>query len=95
MVCSVGVFFKVSSSVGHPAELVKLIPNALASYIPKSLLVFGEEKPNVQDLNKKPWTREQVIGVGSSFPSLPALASVGPRVPQIHLEMEPFLLENH
>lgn len=78
MVCSVGVFFKVSSSVGHPAELVKLIPNALATYIPKSLLVFGEEKPNVQDLNKKPWTREQVIGVGSFFPSLPALASVGP-----------------
>lgn len=78
MVCSVGVFFKVSSSVGHPAELVKLIPNALASYIPKSLLVFGEEKPNVQDLNKKPWTREQVMGMGSSFPSLPALASVGP-----------------
>ncbi|KAM4765097.1 mesothelin isoform 1-T2 [Cyanocitta cristata] len=50
---------KVSSSVDHPAELVKLIPSALASYIPKSLLVFGEEKPNVQDLNNKPWTREQ------------------------------------
>ncbi|XP_068063370.1 mesothelin-like isoform X2 [Anomalospiza imberbis] len=50
---------KVSSRVGHPSELVKLIPNALASYIPKSLLVFGEEKPNVQDLNSKPWTREQ------------------------------------
>ncbi|XP_041575024.2 otoancorin isoform X1 [Taeniopygia guttata] len=50
---------KVSSRVGHPAELVKLIPNALASYIPKSLLVFEEEKPNVQDLNNKPWSREQ------------------------------------
>ncbi|XP_063270153.1 mesothelin isoform X2 [Prinia subflava] len=50
---------KVSSRVDHPAELVKLIPNALASYIPKSLLVFGEEKPNVQDLNDKPWTRDQ------------------------------------
>ncbi|KAM7038888.1 mesothelin [Acridotheres tristis] len=50
---------KVSSSVGHPSELVKLIPNALASSIPKSLLVFGEEKPNVQDLNDKPWTRDQ------------------------------------
>ncbi|XP_005054043.1 PREDICTED: mesothelin [Ficedula albicollis] len=50
---------KVSSRVGHPAELVKLIPNALASYIPKPLLVFGEEKPNVQDLNNKPWTRDQ------------------------------------
>ncbi|XP_033373895.1 mesothelin-like [Parus major] len=50
---------KVSSRVGHPSELVKLIPSALASYIPKSLLVFGEEKPNVQDLNDKPWTRDQ------------------------------------
>ncbi|XP_077643080.1 mesothelin-like [Lonchura striata] len=50
---------KVSSRVGHPAELVKLIPNALASYIPKSLLVFDEEKPNVEDLNNKPWSREQ------------------------------------
>ncbi|XP_041318000.1 mesothelin [Pyrgilauda ruficollis] len=50
---------KVSSRVGHPSELVRLIPSALASSIPKSLLVFGEEKPNVQDLNNKPWTREQ------------------------------------
>ncbi|XP_054699633.1 mesothelin [Grus americana] len=50
---------KISSSVGHPADLVKYIPDALASYIPKSLLVFGEEKPNVQDLNSKTWTREQ------------------------------------
>lgn len=62
MVCSVGVFSKVSSRVGHPSELVKLIPSALASYIPKALLVFGEEKPNVQDLNNKPWTRDQVRG---------------------------------
>lgn len=50
---------KVSSSVAHPTELVELIPEALARYIPKSLLVFGEEKPNVQDLNNKTWTREQ------------------------------------
>ncbi|KAM6320041.1 mesothelin isoform 2-T12 [Podargus strigoides] len=50
---------KISSSVGHPADLVKYTPDALASYIPKSLLVFGEEKPNIQDLNSKPWTREQ------------------------------------
>ncbi|KAM7007567.1 mesothelin [Passerculus sandwichensis] len=50
---------KVSSRVAHPSELVRLIPSALASSIPKSLLVFGEEKPNVQDLNNKPWTREQ------------------------------------
>ncbi|KAM9013306.1 mesothelin isoform 1-T1 [Ara ararauna] len=50
---------KLSSSVHHPADLVKYIPDALASYIPKSLLVFGEEKPNIQDLNSKTWTREQ------------------------------------
>ncbi|XP_019329501.1 PREDICTED: mesothelin [Aptenodytes forsteri] len=50
---------KISSSVGHPADLVKYIPDALASYIPKSLLVFGEEKPSIQDLNSKMWTREQ------------------------------------
>ncbi|XP_077043149.1 mesothelin [Agelaius phoeniceus] len=50
---------KVSSRVGHPSELVKLIPSALATSIPKSLLVFGEEMPNLQDLNNKPWTREQ------------------------------------
>ncbi|XP_008939120.1 PREDICTED: mesothelin, partial [Merops nubicus] len=50
---------KISSSIGHPADLVKYIPDALASYVPKSLLVFGEEKPNIQDLNSKTWTREQ------------------------------------
>ncbi|KAM6352548.1 otoancorin-like isoform 1-T7 [Alca torda] len=50
---------KISSSVGHPADLVKYIPDALASYIPKSLLVFGEEKPNILDLNSKKWTPEQ------------------------------------
>ncbi|KAL9835721.1 mesothelin [Geothlypis trichas] len=50
---------KVSSRVGDPSELVRLIPSALASSIPKSLLVFGEEMPNVEDLNNKPWTREQ------------------------------------
>ncbi|XP_068764816.1 mesothelin isoform X5 [Struthio camelus] len=50
---------KISSTVGHPTDLVKYIPDALASYIPKSLLVFGEEKPNIQDLNQKTWTREQ------------------------------------
>ncbi|XP_030814303.1 mesothelin [Camarhynchus parvulus] len=50
---------KVSSSVARPAELVRLIPSTLASSIPKSLLVFGEEMPNLQDLNNKPWTREQ------------------------------------
>ncbi|KAM6196701.1 mesothelin [Sarcoramphus papa] len=50
---------KISSSIGDPADLVKYIPDALASYIPKSLLVFGEKKPNIQDLNSKMWTREQ------------------------------------
>ncbi|XP_047916908.2 mesothelin [Anser cygnoides] len=49
----------VSSSVSHPAELVKRIPDALASYIPKSLLVFEDEKPSIEDLNRKMWTREQ------------------------------------
>lgn len=71
-------FFKVSSRVDHPAELVKLIPNALASYIPKSLLVFEEEKPNVQDLNNKPWSREQVRGgeLLLPLPGSPALCGV-------------------
>ncbi|XP_025950951.2 mesothelin [Dromaius novaehollandiae] len=50
---------KISSSVGHPADLVKYIPDAFTSYIPKSLLLFGKEKPNIQDLNQKTWTREQ------------------------------------
>ncbi|XP_062444284.1 uncharacterized protein LOC134147287 isoform X2 [Rhea pennata] len=50
---------KISSSVSHPTDLVKYIPDALASYIPKSLLIFGKEKPNIQDLNQKTWTREQ------------------------------------
>uniref|UniRef100_A0A8C3J1L6 Mesothelin n=1 Tax=Calidris pygmaea TaxID=425635 RepID=A0A8C3J1L6_9CHAR len=50
---------KIYSSVGHPADLVKYVPDPLASYIPKSLLVFGGEKPNIQDLNSKTWTREQ------------------------------------
>ncbi|KAM6054904.1 mesothelin isoform 2-T2 [Chlamydotis macqueenii] len=50
---------KISSSVDHPADLVKYVPDGLASYIPKSLLVFGEKKPNIQDLNSKMWTPEQ------------------------------------
>ncbi|XP_064317471.1 mesothelin [Phalacrocorax carbo] len=50
---------KISSSVDRSVDLVKYIPDGLASYIPKSLLVFGEEKPSIQDLNSKTWTREQ------------------------------------
>ncbi|XP_068002585.1 mesothelin-like isoform X1 [Melanerpes formicivorus] len=50
---------KISSRVSHPAELVPCVPGALARYIPKSLLVFGEEEPNIQDLNSKPWTPGQ------------------------------------
>ncbi|KAM9372394.1 mesothelin [Phaethornis superciliosus] len=50
---------QISSSGVHPADLVKYIPDALATYIPKTLLVFGEEKPSIQDLNSKRWTREQ------------------------------------
>ncbi|XP_025909821.1 mesothelin [Nothoprocta perdicaria] len=50
---------KISSGLDHPADLVKYIPDALASYIPKSLLVFEKEKPNIQDLNQKTWTPEQ------------------------------------
>lgn len=70
-----GFFSQVSSRAGHPSELVQLIPDALASYIPKSLLVFGEEEPNVQDLNNKPWTRDQVMrgGLLLPLPASPAL----------------------
>ncbi|XP_004945280.2 mesothelin isoform X1 [Gallus gallus] len=50
---------KISSSVANPSDLVKLIPAALASYIPKSLLIFEGEKLSVEDLNSKMWTREQ------------------------------------
>lgn len=54
-------FFQISSSVANPSDLVKLIPAALANYIPKSLLIFEGEKLSVEDLNSKMWTREQVI----------------------------------
>ncbi|XP_074867216.1 mesothelin [Carettochelys insculpta] len=50
---------KIASVAGSPVRLVKYIPNSLASYVPKSLLAFGEEKPNVQELNQKLWNREQ------------------------------------
>ncbi|XP_042720397.1 mesothelin-like [Lagopus leucura] len=50
---------KISSSVSNPADLVKLIPGALASYIPKSLLIFEDEKLSIEDLNSKMWTRDQ------------------------------------
>ncbi|CAM4519111.1 unnamed protein product [Lepidochelys kempii] len=50
---------KIASAAGSPINLVKYVPNSLASYIPKSLLAFGNEKPSVQELNQKLWSREQ------------------------------------
>ncbi|XP_067390320.1 mesothelin [Emydura macquarii macquarii] len=50
---------KIVSAAGSPVSLVKYVPNSLASYIPKSLLAFGNEKPDLQELNQKPWNREQ------------------------------------
>ncbi|XP_053899059.1 uncharacterized protein LOC128844930 [Malaclemys terrapin pileata] len=50
---------KIASAAGSPVNLVKYVPDSLASYIPKSLLAFGNEKPSVQELNRKLWSREQ------------------------------------
>ncbi|OXB68798.1 hypothetical protein ASZ78_002213, partial [Callipepla squamata] len=50
---------KISSSVDNPADLVKFTPSALTTYIPKSLLIFEDEKLNIEDLNSKVWTQEQ------------------------------------
>ncbi|OXB81895.1 UNVERIFIED_CONTAM: hypothetical protein H355_015092 [Colinus virginianus] len=50
---------KISSSVGNPADLVKFTPSALTTYIPKSLLIFEDEKLSIEDLNSKVWTQEQ------------------------------------
>uniref|UniRef100_A0A8C9ES61 Mesothelin n=1 Tax=Pavo cristatus TaxID=9049 RepID=A0A8C9ES61_PAVCR len=59
LLCSLPSRVEISSSVGNPADLVKLIPGALASYIPKSLLIFEDEKLSIEDLNNKMWTPEQ------------------------------------
>nr|XP_014432129.1 otoancorin-like [Pelodiscus sinensis] len=68
---------KIASAAGSPVSLVKHIPNSLAIYIPKSRLAFGDEKPDVQELNQKLWSREQaamffndVLKVESNFSRL-------------------------
>ncbi|XP_025060456.1 mesothelin [Alligator sinensis] len=50
---------KMSSAISSPIDLIKYVPDALVDHIPKSLLVFGNLRPRVQDLNQKSWSREQ------------------------------------
>ncbi|XP_019397678.1 PREDICTED: mesothelin [Crocodylus porosus] len=50
---------KMSSAISSPIDLIKYVPDALVDHIPKSLLVFGNFRPHIQDLNQKSWSREQ------------------------------------
>ncbi|XP_069841032.1 mesothelin-like [Dendropsophus ebraccatus] len=42
-----------------PSTVVKNIPASLASFIPKSLLLFSSDKPSLQDVNGKSWSPDQ------------------------------------
>ncbi|MEE6497898.1 hypothetical protein FKM82_002921 [Ascaphus truei] len=60
-----------------PGNLIKNVPSNLVSYIPKPLLIFKSDKPNVQDLNGKKWNSdqasmffEQVVSLQSDFTNL-------------------------
>ncbi|KAG8549982.1 hypothetical protein GDO81_030124 [Engystomops pustulosus] len=41
------------------SSVVKNVPSSLASFIPKSSLLFKSEKPSLQDVNGKSWTPDQ------------------------------------
>ncbi|XP_053327418.1 uncharacterized protein LOC128501813 [Spea bombifrons] len=54
------VFAKqIVAANSNTASLVKNVPASLASYIPKSSLVFKSEAPVLQDLYEKAWTSDQ------------------------------------
>ncbi|XP_069841031.1 mesothelin-like [Dendropsophus ebraccatus] len=42
-----------------PSTVVKNIPASLASFVPKSLLLFSSDKPSLQDVNGKSWSPDQ------------------------------------
>ncbi|XP_063286533.1 mesothelin [Pelobates fuscus] len=50
---------KLVAANSTPTSLVKNVPSSLASFVPKSLLVYKSETPVIQDLNEKAWTSDQ------------------------------------
>uniref|UniRef100_A0A3B3V7Q7 Uncharacterized protein n=1 Tax=Poecilia latipinna TaxID=48699 RepID=A0A3B3V7Q7_9TELE len=51
---------KIISVDSSPAKVVENVPDALATEIPPSLLVFSEGTANITVINKKTWTADQV-----------------------------------
>lgn len=43
-----------------PAKVVVNVPDAMATEIPPSLLVFSQEMADISVINKKEWTSDQV-----------------------------------
>ncbi|XP_014830816.1 PREDICTED: uncharacterized protein LOC106909037 [Poecilia mexicana] len=50
---------KIISVDSSPAKVVQNVPDALATEIPPSLLVFSEGTANITVINKKTWTADQ------------------------------------
>ncbi|XP_038618633.1 mesothelin [Tachyglossus aculeatus] len=70
----------MAAAASGPTELVRTVPAGLAGTVPLALRAFREESPpRLDDLNGKPWTRQQatvffdaVVRNGSGFSSLSA-----------------------
>ncbi|CAH2307385.1 Hypothetical predicted protein [Pelobates cultripes] len=50
---------KLVAANSTPTSLVKNVPSSLASFVPKSSLIYESETPVIQDLNEKAWTSDQ------------------------------------
>ncbi|XP_028251454.1 uncharacterized protein LOC114427536 isoform X2 [Parambassis ranga] len=50
---------KIISLDTNPAQVLLNVPDAMATEIPPSLLVFSEETVNISVINKKSWTQDQ------------------------------------
>ncbi|KAM9341441.1 uncharacterized protein ABDE67_015106 [Symphorus nematophorus] len=50
---------KIISVDSSPAKVVENVPDAMATEIPPSLLVFSEETVDINVINKKTWTSDQ------------------------------------
>ncbi|XP_073414801.1 uncharacterized protein [Dendrobates tinctorius] len=50
---------KIISANSTTSSVVKNVPASLASFIPKSFLLFKSEKPSLEDVNGKSWSPDQ------------------------------------
>lgn len=54
------IFWQILSVDTSPAKVVLNVPDAMATDIPPSMLLFSESTVDIDVINRKTWTRDQV-----------------------------------